>query len=162
MLKPISGSVLMQDFNSFKLYFYVSLFHYWKPRKTPALSDNHGWWFNRNKDPLNTEMIFNIITCTNHNSKEKDYYYDNNRGTDGTEFMVLCINGVKSSQSLEHENAWMETDRVMWCAMSECVRSRCHPSTSLWQDGDIGQLYSKMARYLSTASHQRTHQRLKG
>lgn len=56
-------------------------------------------------------MIFNIITCTNRNSKEKDYYCDNNRGTE--EFMVLCINGVKSSQSLEHENAWMETDHVM-------------------------------------------------
>lgn len=158
MLKPISGSVLMQDFNSFYLYFFVSLFYYWKPRKAPALGDNHGWWFNRNKDPLNTEMIFNI-TCTNCNSKEKDYYCDNNRETDGTEFMVLCINCVKSSQSC---GAWECLDGnwpcdVIW--VNVCGPDVIHLHHS---DKMVIELHSKMARDLSTTSHQRTHQRLKG
>lgn len=92
---------------SFILYFHESSFHYWKPRKAHALSGNHDW-FNRDKDPLNTEIIFNIISCPALIATQKKKIIT---VTTVYGFMHLCI-GVKSSQSLEHnrKNTWMETD----------------------------------------------------
>lgn len=96
-----------QEFKSFILYFHESSFHYWKPRKAHALSGNHDW-FNRDKDPLNTEIIFNIISCPALIATQKKKIIT---VTTVYGFMHLCI-GVKSSQSLEHnrKNTWMETD----------------------------------------------------
>lgn len=138
MLKLAFGPVLMQTqgFNSFILYSHVS---FWKPKAPPVLSDNHRR-FNRNETPLKTQII--IITRSNRNSKEKDYpllLWQQQRNW-WKSLWFPALKNIKSSPSLEHEKARMESD----CA----VQSRCHPSTSPWQDSDSGQLRSESARDL--------------
>lgn len=133
MLKLVSGPVLMQTqgFNSFILYFYVSFFHRWKPKEAPVLSDNHRR-FNRNETPLKTQII---ITRSNRNSKEKDYSllpWQQQRNW----WKSLWFPAFNHWSTRKH--GW----KVWMCA----VQSRCHPSTSPWQDSDRGQLRSETAR----------------
>lgn len=107
MLKLVSVLMQTQGFNSFILYFYVSFFHRWKPKEAPVLSDNHRR-FDRNETPLKTQ------TCSNRNSKEKDYSllpWQQQRNW-WKSLWFPALKNIKSSQSLEHEKARMESVNV--------------------------------------------------